>query len=132
MKLVAGTLRLSPTDLANYAACPHLISLDIAAARGELHPEDGFSGVTEALRKRGAAHEQAYIDYLGSQKLTIVDLRESRLDDSGFLATLAAMRSGAQIIAQAPLLQRGWAGRADILRRVDTPSGLGGWSVRAA
>ena len=128
MKLVSGTLRLSPTDLANYAACPHLISLDMAAARGQLQPEDGFSGVTEALRKRGAAHEQAYIDYLGSQKLTIVDLRESRLDDSGFRATLAAMQSGAQIIAQAPLLQRGWAGRADILRRVDRPSGLGGWS----
>ena len=42
--------------------------------------------------------------------------------------TSEAMRAGAEIIAQGALEADGWIGRADILRRVETPSQLGSWS----
>jgi predicted RecB family nuclease len=126
MQLIDGRIRLSPTDLANYAACRHLTALDLKAARGEITPEDGFSHVTAALRKRGEAHEAAYIGHLKSQGLTITDLRGQGLDNP--TATLNAMKAGVGVIVQAPLVHDGWGGFADVLRRVDTPSDLGGWS----
>ena len=37
MRLAAdGTLRLSPSDLANYLACAHLTQLEVDVQRGEL------------------------------------------------------------------------------------------------
>jgi predicted RecB family nuclease len=38
------------------------------------------------------------------------------------------MRAGVGAIAQAPLLDGRWHGRADVLLRIDRPSELGGWS----
>jgi predicted RecB family nuclease len=129
MKLVDGSLRLSPTDLANYAACPHLTTLDLRAARGEVKAPYWTSPVTDALRRRGEAHEAAYIEHLRqSEGLEICDLREQPLDTAGADATAAAMSTGVPIIVQAPLLEPGWAGRADVLRRVESVSRLGGWS----
>jgi uncharacterized protein len=46
-------------------------------------------------------------------------------------ATIAAMRRGAQIIAQGAFSHQGWVGRADILRRIEVPSLLGAWSYEA-
>jgi len=128
MKIISGTWRLSPTDLANYAACPHLTTLDMAVVKGEFEPEDGFSGLTEALRRRGEAHEAAYLDLLHAEGLEIESLAALPLDPTGASATLDAMQRGVQVIVQAPLLQQGWAGRADVLRRVELPSALGAWS----
>jgi hypothetical protein len=96
------------------------------AARGEIAPEDGFSHVTAALRKRGEAHEAAYIEQLKAEGLTITDLRGQGLDNP--TATFNAMQAGVDVIVQAPLVEGGWGGFADVLRRVDTPSDLGGWS----
>ena len=56
MKRGDGFIRLSPTDLANYAACPHLTTLDLRAARGEIEARYATSPVTDALRRRGEAH----------------------------------------------------------------------------
>jgi hypothetical protein len=42
--------------------------------------------------------------------------------------TQEAMRAGTEIIVQGALSRGGWGGRADILRRVETPSVLGDWS----
>src|SRR5947207_15360628 len=41
------------------------------------------------------------------------------------------MKGGAEVIAQATLRTGRWLGRADILRRVNAPSRLGGWSYEA-
>ena len=38
------------------------------------------------------------------------------------------MRSGAAVIVQAALSDGRWYGRPDVMRRVEKPSGLGGWS----
>ncbi|MGH8722439.1 MAG: hypothetical protein ACREU4_10665, partial [Burkholderiales bacterium] len=79
----------------------------------------------------------AYVASLRQRGLSIVDLSAvaqhvgtsaSLLSEEGFARTRAAMTSGADVIVQAPLGEDGWAGFADILRRVDVPSDLGGWS----
>ena len=51
MKLVNNDIRLSPTDLVNYAACAHLTTLDLAAARGDVEAPSAFSVVTDALTR---------------------------------------------------------------------------------
>ena len=128
MRFVEGTLRLSPTDLANHAACEHLTSLDLSLARGELTKPDDLSLITAALRRRGEEHERKYVEHLKAQGLSLVDLRDEHLDAEGADATVDAMRGGVDRIVQPPLLHERWAGRADVLVRVDRPSRLGGWS----
>src|SRR5690606_9609187 len=49
----------------------------------------------------------------------------------GIARTRAAMQAGVSLIYQAPLGNGRWHGRADFLRRVDTPSELGDWSYVA-
>lgn len=128
MRFVENTLRLSPTDLAYYAACDHLTSLDLQLARGEIARPDDFCLVTEALRRRGEEHERKYVEHLKTQGLSFADLRDARTDANGAEATLRAMQMGIERIVQAPLVHERWAGRADVLVRVDRPSALGGWS----
>jgi len=153
MKLIDGAIRLSPTDLANHLACPHLTVLELAVARGELKPPAGGLPMADALRTRGEAHEAAYVEHLRATRPNIVDLREHRYDADGFAATRAAMTAGADLITQAPLglgnhltghgiddsahhgqssafpgNKDNWVGRADILLKTDTPSALGSWS----
>src|SRR5690606_17260628 len=80
------------------------------------------------LRERGVAHEVAYLEHLrkseGVEVLSIPELPEAE----GLERTRSAMREGAALIYQAPLGNERWYGRADFLRRVDVPSGLGDWS----
>lgn len=128
MKLIEGGIRLSPTDLANHLACPHLTTLELAVARGTLVPPEGGLPMADALRARGEAHEAAYVEFRRQDRPDIVDLRDYGYDDAGLAATRAAMARGAQVITQAPLALDGWVGRADILLRVDEPSLLGAWS----
>lgn len=59
--------------------------------------------------------------------LHIVDLRGAG-DVEAVAQTLAAMQVGAEVIAQAGLQCGSWFGRADVLRKVGTPSGLAAWS----
>jgi uncharacterized protein len=60
-------------------------------------------------------------------------LEVARIDGVGIGAkelneTGAALRAGVRIIAQGALANGRWAGRPDILKRVERPSLLGGWS----
>ena len=74
--------------------------------------------------KRGRAHEQAYLAHLRAQGLRVVGDAEGSTNG----ATLAAMRSGVDVIYQATLAHDVWSGRVDFLRKVDAPSALGDWS----
>ena len=121
-------LQLSATDLAKHLACRHLTSLDLFAARGDIKRPYWHDPAVDVLAERGLRHEMAYLNHLqkcGRQILA----DESGLDDAGRLErTLDAMQSGAGAIVQADLNAGRWRGRADVLLRVDRPSGLGGWS----
>ncbi len=122
MRTTTDGLRLSASDLANHVGCRHLTYLDLQVARGEL-PAPSYRDVAlEALKARGLEHEQAYVKHLRAQGLTVVELEDLGRAEAEYAATCEAMREGPDIIVQATLLGRQWMGRADILRRVPTPS----------
>lgn len=123
-----GILHFSATDLAGHLSCNHLTQLDAEVARGARTKLKSWEPLLEILRRRGDLHEQAYLDHLEGTGYEIVPIDGVGLEERHADETVAAMRSGAAIISQAALLDKRWGGRADILRRVDTPSGLGNWS----
>jgi uncharacterized protein len=128
MRATGSGVRLSATDLANHLACHHLSHLDLAAARGLRRPPDWFAPDAAILRQRGMDHEAAFLAHLETQGLRIARPGDERDEASGAEWTLSSMRAGADVIVQATLLDGCWSGRADVLRKVPRPSGLGAWS----
>ena len=132
MKQIADQLVLAPTDLGNFLSCRHLISLDLAAARGERERPVRYDAWMEDLRARGHRHERAYLEQLRGQRLRIVGDAVDQGDEArphlGPEHTLTAMRAGVDVLYQAALVDEVWSGRVDFLRRVDTPSEFGAWS----
>ena len=133
MFLRSGTLVLSPTDLSAFLGCRHRTGLDLAVAHGELEKPEWRDAMGEALRARGLAHEQHYVQWLRDQGHAVVDVSAgpdaaTRSDAATLALTRAAMRQGAPVIYQALLADENWRGYADILRRVEAPSALGAWS----
>ncbi|MFI5371486.1 MAG: TM0106 family RecB-like putative nuclease [Candidatus Eisenbacteria bacterium] len=131
MKLEDGTLRLSATDLANHLACRHLTGLDRGMAEGRWKPPVWFRPEAEVLRERGLQHERAYLAYLEGQGRRITRLDDEPDGRRALERVVAAMVAGADVIAQATLASGRWLGRADVLLRVERPSGLGAWSYEA-
>jgi uncharacterized protein len=130
MKLEPPGLRLAATDVANHLACRHKTTLERGAADGRWKPPDWYRPEAEVLAQRGLEHERAYLAHLESQgrRITRLDLE----DGGGAVEkTLAAMRAGADVIAQASLAHGRWVGRADVLVRVERGSALGPWSYEA-
>src|SRR5579871_2494784 len=130
MQFDHGRWLASPTDLANFLACPHKTSLDRLVAGGKLDRPAWEDPIAEQLRRRGEAHERQYVARLASQGLAIVDLGGVERPDRR-AKTLAAMRAGADVIVQAALQNDQWTGFADVLRKIAVPSALGGWSYEA-
>ena len=130
MKLTGTKLDLSPTDLANFLGCRHRTALDLQVAQETLKaPAVEPDPLLEALWKRGADHELAFIDWLRKQGLQVTDLTEFSKDrDASVKRTHEAMAAGDEIIVQAALRDGHWFGYADVLRRVETPSKLWKWS----
>ena len=131
MKVVAGELRPSASDLSGNLNCHHLTELEKAAARGELKRPAFWDPTLEALWARGEAHEQDYLQHLVHQGLKPTVIAGIDINDEAVAATAAAMAAGSPIIVQAALRAGHWAGRADVLRRVERPSALGEWSYEA-
>ncbi|MEO6462808.1 MAG: TM0106 family RecB-like putative nuclease [Candidatus Eisenbacteria bacterium] len=132
MKFDETTFRLSATDLANHLACRHLTTLDRGQAEGKWSAPDWFRPEAALLRERGMEHERAYLDHLAASGLEITRVgADDALDLHGLEGTVAAMFAGREVIVQATLAGGRWLGRADVLRRVEIPSGLGAWSYEA-
>jgi uncharacterized protein len=78
--------------------------------------------------ERGAAHERSFVEHLTKAGLDVVRIDSVDVTKEVVIETLAAMRRGVPVIVQAALSYQDWNGRADVLRRVEVPSALGGWS----
>ncbi len=128
MKQENNFIRLSASDLSHHLDCAHLTALEYAAATRSLPRPDWTNPDTSVLEELGRRHEQKYLQHLRDCGLEIIELRSQPLDAHGMAATLAAMQQGVAAIAQSPLFHKNWAGYADVLLRVETPSGLGTWS----
>ena len=97
-----GRLIVSPTDLANFLTCRHKTALDLLVAEGRLTKPVWADPLAEILRDRGDAHEARYVDSLRSEGLGVVEICGNSVDEKQ-ANTLAAMRSGADVIVQAAL-----------------------------
>ena len=130
MRILDGSLVLSPSDLANFLACRHRAGLDLAAARGVFEKPRDEDPYAAMLRQHGDEHEQAYVESLRARGLTIVNAKPEQTTkaEQSTRLTVEAMRAGAPVIVQARLAGELIAGYADVLLRVDTTSDLGPWS----
>jgi len=128
MMKIGETALLSASDLVAYLNCRHLTELDIAVAAGRLRKPSAWDPLLEVLWQRGALHERNYVDHLRDAGFTGVLIEGVGITPALAEQTLAAMRAGAEVIVQGAFLHGVWSGRADILRRVRTPSALGEWS----
>jgi predicted RecB family nuclease len=127
------------TDLCDYLACGHLVSLKRRVAAGEQIVRDP-SALSEVLANLGAGHERHHLETLTARGLRIKAF-EDGLDryaksaadlDALEVDTLAAMRAGYDVIYQPTFFDGRWLGRADFLLRVERPSALGDFSYEAA
>jgi hypothetical protein len=123
-----GALRLSASDLVGHLNCRHLTELDLAVANGKLSKPKVWDPLLEILKERGALHEQAFTGHLEASGHSVTVIDGIGIDAVSVSRTSEAMKAGADIIAQGALEADGWTGRADILRRIATPSQLGPWS----
>ena len=128
MLRVGEDLQLSATDLIGHLNCGHLATLDRQVVDGALTRPFVHDPLLEILRQRGALHEAAYIEHLRGSGLTVTVIDGKGVDASSVAATLAAMKSGAEVIVQAALSTAPFYGRADVLRRIEKASELGPWS----
>jgi len=115
-----GRLSLSPSDLSSHLACPHLTTLSLAAARGEIAKPRLDSPHRELIFRKGNEHEAAYLVRLEEDGRSIV--RIPTYDDEGFAAeeaqrlTEEAIRAGTADVVYQPYLTDGiWRGFADFL-----------------
>lgn len=128
MQKIGEQLRFSASDLVGHLDCRHLTALDAAVARGSMQKPKIWDPVLQTLVERGIAHEREYVENLRKTGVSLVEIAGGGINSAQVDQTLAAMRAGADVIVQGALVQGAWGGRADILRRVETPSALGGWS----
>jgi predicted RecB family nuclease len=123
MKLLSGSIQLSPTDLANHLGCVHLTELNRQVVIGKRSKLTWMDPAVAVLAKRGEEHEAMYVAYLAAQGLTVENIQAK-----GMQATIDAMKNGVDVIVQAELSEKGWTGRADILIKTVRPSAIGNWS----
>src|SRR6266446_6644198 len=128
MRKLGNSFELSATDLVGYLHCHHLTVLDRAVAEGALSKPKVWDPLLQILSERGAAHERSYVEHLTKAGLDVIRIDGVDVTNEAVDATLSTMQRGVPVIVQAALSHQGWNGRADILRRVEVPSALGGWS----
>src|SRR5690606_6377342 len=106
----------------------HLTELDLSVAAGTLSKPKVWDPLLEILRERGRRHEEGFVEHLKSEGLNAITIEGVDITPDAVAQTREAMAQGVDVIIQGALKHGRWAGRADILRRVETPSDLGAWS----
>lgn len=119
----------SASDVANFLACHHLLTLDLAQAAGTIKKPFFHDPGVELLRELGTRHEQTYLRHLtADQGLDAAIIPTNVSWAEGTAQTMDALRRGASVIYQATFQNGPWHGRSDFLIRVPKPSQLGAWS----
>ena len=86
-----------------------------------------WNPLLDVARERGLRHEQGYVDHLRAKGFDVETLAGMEFNEA-VAATARAMSLGRQVIVQGAFFADNWAGRTDVLLRVETPSSLGDWS----
>src|SRR5690242_15898056 len=119
MRTHNGQLLLSPTDLNDFLACPHLTALEVAVARGEIQRPVRVNPHADLIRRKGDVHEAQYLAGLEGAGLAIADLSSDRKawEDAARRTAEAIRYAAADVIYQPCLASDGWRGYADFLER---------------
>ena len=128
METINGTIRLSAADLVGHLSCRHLTELDAEVMGGKLRAPKHWDPLLQILWERGLMHEENYIEHLKGAGFAVTRIQGAGIEAGQIEETLEAMHAGQEVIVQGALADGKWAGRTDILRRVETPSDLGAWS----
>ena len=114
MQSFNGRLLLSPSDLNDFVNCRHLTTLAREVARGERERPHVADEGAKLLQEKGELHELNFLEQLRSEGREVVEIAmDERWDfDAAAARTVAAMRSGADVIAQATFVAGPWRGRA--------------------
>jgi uncharacterized protein len=132
---VDGRLVLSPTDLTKHLACAHVTTQDLAVAEGTLASPEVQDDALALIFALGLDHERAFLESLRTDGRSITEI-PTAFDAAGRRRaeeeTLAAMRSGVDVVYQGTFFDGYWGGQADFLLRVEVPSALGPWSYEVA
>ena len=136
MQRLDGQLVLSPTDLTHHQECAHLSRLDLGVAAGEWPaPDAEVSEELQLVFDRGLEHEKRYLEELRSAGKSIVEI-ETVFDPDGRRRaeeqTVAAMRSGVDVVYQGTFFDGAWGGQADFLLKVPGTSDFGDWLYEIA
>lgn len=124
MKMRDGMIVLTPSDLSSHLGCAHLTQLEIKYVNKEIDKPFRNDPSLELLRQRGLEHEKHYVSHLKAAGKTVIEFQIG----SPFEETIKSMQEGYEVIVQPTMESGRWAGRADILIKVDKPSKLGNWS----
>ena len=109
-----------------------MTNLDLKVVKGTLAKPTIQDPGLDVLIERGRRHEQGYLEHLQRNGLTLTSIDGVGVDPTSVGQSLAAMKTGAPVIAQTALQSGQWGGRADVLLRVEKPSKLGDWSYEVA
>ena len=121
MQLRDGRLFLSPSDLSDYLACPHLTQLELKAVRGEVVRPRVDNPQAELVKQKGDEHEAAFLARLRDEGRRITEIPFDGDFQAAGRATEDAIRGGAEVVYQACLVDpAGWRGFADFLIRTDS------------
>lgn len=122
----------SASDLVNFLGCNHATALDL----GNLENPQSFAEDDEEaqlLQRLGIAHEQAYLDQLKREGRSVAEIPADLDLNAKVEQTIAAMRTGADVIYQGALLAPPWHGYSDFLIKVEgVESRLGGYAYDVA
>src|SRR5260370_21350172 len=126
MQTVDGCLILSPSDLNDYVECQHLTTLALEVARGERKRPFLADDHAELLRRKGEAHERAYLERLRAEgrEIAHIALGEAWDFDAAARQTARAIPAGAGVISQATFVLGQWRGRAPFPPRLEPTTPL--------
>jgi predicted RecB family nuclease len=120
MRQAEDGFRVSASDAANFLACRHLTTLDLARARGLVEPPAFTDAGFEALVERGERHEAAVLASLRGRGWDVADLPRDAGDPASQIEeSEEALESAIDVIYQATLLVNEELGMPDFLVRAD-------------
>ena len=128
-----GRILLSPSDLNDFVECGHRTTLARQVALGERAKPHVAEEGAKLLADKGMVHELEFLARVREAGRDVVEIPLGDTWDFDIAAshTVAAMRAGADVIAQATFVDGRWRGRADFLLKKPGPSNLGDWHYEA-
>lgn len=129
MRIVNKKIVFSPSDMSTFFKSPFAAWMERYCFE---KPHEKFEieedPTMKLLAHKGNEFETSYFSELKKKYKKVIEIKRSKDFAESLQGTISAMKSGADIIYQAALGHEEFAGYADFLKKIDTPSKLGNYS----